>query len=308
MNLGRRLATLRKTRRDGLRNELRRSRKELRKVQRQLEGARARASGAQAELDRERQLAYDTDPLRRVSEALISNYGRGVQGGPFAGMQFPEDVADATESLPMTLLGSVERELHHVVEETIDLSPDIVVNVGCYVGYYAVGMAMRSPKAQVWAFDIDSRHQELCRRLAEHNEVEDRVHTAGLCDPEALQKISSGRTVLVVDCEGCELDVLRPDLAPRLEQATILVELHEHIRPGVTEEILDRFSATHDARILQAQLRFPSEYPQLDFLPWGARFLAIHEPRESLMGWAFLTPRDAPLDESSRVGPESGQA
>jgi len=284
---------------------LRRSRKELRKVQRQLEGAQGRAKAAQAELDRERQLAYEIDPLRRVSEALISNYGRWVQGGPFAGMQFPEDVAGATGGLPMTLLGSVERELHAVVEETIALSPDVVINVGCYVGYYAVGMAMRSPNAQVWAFDIDSKHRELCRRLAEHNEVEDRVHIAGLCDPAALQKIGSGRTALVVDCEGCELDVLRPDLAPRLEQATILVELHEHMRPGLTEEILDRFSATHDARTIQAELRFPSQYPQLDLLPWGARFLAIHEPREALMAWAFLTPRDAPFGESSQVGLES---
>ena len=122
------------------------------------------------------------------------------------------------------------------------------------------------------------------------------MHIAGPCDPEAVEEISLGRTLLIVDCEGCELDILRPDLAPRLEEAISLVELHDHIRPGVTEEILDRFSATYDARTIHSEHAFRATTRSSASCP-GARAFS---PPSSLVGSRW--PRGSSPLETGRSG------
>jgi hypothetical protein len=94
----------------------------------------------------------------------------------------------------------------------------------------------------------------------------------------------------VVDCEGCEAEVLDPALAPPLRRATLIVELHDFLVPTSSMRVIDRFSATHSIERVAAVPRHVDEAEGLDFLGWKQREIAVSEFRFRPMEWAVLTP------------------
>jgi trans-aconitate methyltransferase len=171
------------------------------------------------------------------------------------------------------------------------------VDVGCAEGYYAVGMALRLPNAVVHAFDVDPKAQQLCAEVARLNGVSDRVHVASLCTPQDLQALLVPRALVILDIEGSELELLQPDLASRLAEAVILVELHDFVDPSISGTIKDRFSASHtiDA-VVDARTEPVVDWPALVGLSRRDRAKAMDEQRPVLpypMQWMLLRPRKA---------------
>ncbi len=189
------------------------------------------------------------------------------------------------------VLGSYEAELHEELETLVGRGHDRIVNVGSAEGYYAVGLALRLPAADVFAFDSDPYAQYLNRRLAARNGVRERLRVEGICTPSRLAEVVRGRTLLVVDCEGCELELLRPDLVPGLAQADLVVELHDFLDPAISGKVLGRFTESHDAKVVDSVARDPGAYPALGSLPPAERHEAVDEHRPGPMQWAVLYAR-----------------
>ena len=165
--------------------------------------------------------------LRRQEQILAQLFPEQparISAGPFKGMTY---VGASVGSLLLPkLVGFYEAELGDVIEKVVQHGYERILNVGCAEGYYAVGLALRSPKTKVYAFDIDDKAARLCHELAQHNRVDDRVIFSGACDPARLNEMIQGETVIVCDCEGYELELLDPVKAPKLARADLLVELH----------------------------------------------------------------------------------
>ena len=153
--------------------------------------------------------------LRRVRMFLGQKYGLVVQSGPFAGMSYISEAI--CSSLVPKLLGSYESELHQVLNQILETDYQNVIDIGCAEGYYAVGLALRLPNARVYAMDVDSRARDLCITLAKANNVAERVVIEGACTHDRLNTLIKGRTLIICDCEGCELQLLDPRLAPGLK-------------------------------------------------------------------------------------------
>ena len=110
--------------------------------------------------------------LPELIQAFMEQHGRRVLSGPFVGMDY---VQQATGSALMPkLLGSYEAELHETLEKIAATEYAAIIDIGCAEGYYAIGLAMRLPNAQVYAFDIDPEARELCTAMARLNGVEER--------------------------------------------------------------------------------------------------------------------------------------
>ncbi len=224
--------------------------------------------------------------LPELTRSFIEQHGLCVLSGPFAGMDY---VPQATGSALMPkLLGSYEAELHETLEKVAAANYAEVIDIGCAEGYYANGLARRLPSAQVYAFDIDPEARELCTAMARLNGVEERVIVSGKCGTEELNTLLTNRSLIVCDCEGFELELLRPDLAPTLAQADILVELHDQVQPGLTPLLLSRFEPTHQAILITAAPRDPDQYPPLRFTDPKERQLAVSEFRPAGQQWAFF--------------------
>lgn len=249
---------------------------------------RRRIAELEAELDQAR-----LDPGVWVARRVADELGLAVRSGPFAGLRFPEAAVgapDHADCLPAKLLGCYERELHEPLERLIARGFSTIVNVGAAEGYYAVGFALRVPGARVHAFEIDETRQELCRELARTNGVADRVETAGECDAAWLAGLEDD-CLLLMDCEGCEVDLLGPEQAAGLAGSAVVLELHDFIDPRSGGEVVDRFASTHDVERIAATPRYTGDFPELEFLGWKNREIAVSEVRTHPMEWAVLTPR-----------------
>jgi hypothetical protein len=146
-------------------------------------------------------------------------------------------------------LGCYELELHDVVESAIARRYDRVIDVGCAEGYYAVGLAWRMPQTEVIAFDIDPIARWQTRRLAAMVGVSTNVRVNNACEWSDLNQLISDRTLVFVDVEGYESDLLSVEHVPSLKKADLLIEIHEGDGAGradtVEESMRERFQHSH---------------------------------------------------------------
>jgi hypothetical protein len=98
----------------------------------------------------------------------------------------------------------------------------------------------------------------------------------------------SEHTLIFCDIEGAELDLLGPDLIPRLSQTDLIVEAHDDHRPGVTETLVRRFLPSHRIEIRYHCAKAPTEFPILSTIPAREHALLLEEGRPRAQCWIRL--------------------
>jgi len=253
-------------------------------------------------------------PLRTLSAphwhlaALLvrrSSRYRAVDG-PFRGMRIELSPLSGRHLLGY-LLGSQELELRDAIEQVAGGGYRTVLNVGAADGYYTIGLAMRLPRAKMVAFEgLDELHTVIAR-AARANSVEDRVAIHGFCTVATLNahlEAASQPTLVMMDIEGGEAELLDPVAVPQLTHADILVETHDAFVAGVTETLIERFGATHEVTCYTARPRVLNDFPP-GFLPWFRRLfphLAVelmNERRTGVQRWLLLTAKVNQINAAS---------
>ena len=212
-----------------------------------------------------------------------------VQNGPFAGMRYARALPAGSIFYPK-LLGSYEAELQPVFERIIRTNYTAVVDVGCADGYYAVGLAMRMPGVIVYAYDIDPSVREICVANAELNGVSDRVRIAPYCDSEELRRLNLGeRAFILADCEGFEMTLFPPDIVSHMVNHDLLIEVHDFIDITIRDTLRERFSATHDATLVDSVDDYLKgdvfNFPQLTGKSRSLKKDVMSERRPGIMQW-----------------------
>ena len=179
-------------------------------------------------------------------------------------------------------------------------------------GYYAAGLAMRIPGARVVAYDGFKWAQHLLRQMIKLNHLQDRVEVRGLVDPAELERVLSQakRPAVVCDVDGYEQQLIDPVAVPSLKRALILLELHDHLVPGITEEMRRRFSTTASIAHIPDRERTLSDLPPGLTLPrqealWGINELQFRGVRQS---WMYLVPRMVAAEHPLASGIWTGSA
>jgi hypothetical protein len=102
--------------------------------------------------------------------------------------------------------------------------------------------------------------------------------------------------VVICDVEGYEEKLLDPQRVPALARAVLLVELHDFIIPGITDELKKRFGATHKIKHIWQQPRsrsqFPWRTPGTRLLPKAYLDWSVSEWRPVPMAWLWMEPHD----------------
>lgn len=214
-----------------------------------------------------------------------------VLRGPFAGMAYiPRAFYGMVEA---KLLGTYELELHPVINQVIAEAPRTIIDIGAAEGYYAVGLAFRMPASHVVAFEMEARGRQLLAQLAALNGVQDRIRVLGAADVPALRDAlgkAAGGVFVICDVEGYEDVLLDPQAVPDLARAAMLVEIHDHLNPGVGDRIEARFNRTHEVRILHSRPRTLADLPPGLATGDVEAADAVWE-RDQLMRWFHLSPR-----------------
>jgi hypothetical protein len=233
---------------------------------------------------------------------LLAVYGPSIGPGPFEGMRYLTTLDEGC--LAPKLVGCYEEELHEPIAELLQRDYRRVINVGCASGFYVAGFARALPRAHVWGFDLAPDALARARRVAEMNGVADRVTLERRAlSPEALGAlIGPEPTLVLVDIDGPEIDLLDPGGSARLAEADVVVELHDYVNPAITSTITSRYRPTHDIRVLKEWGRnpTPAHYPRLAVVPFGwARRAAVAERRPARQSWAIMTAARSPTAASA---------
>lgn len=244
---------------------------------------------------------------RFIASKLYAMTGGRCLSGPFAGMRLEVDSSWGDGDLAPKLLGCYEQELHPALEAAIAREPGIVVDVGCAEGYDAVGLARRLPAARIHAFDLDAGGREICATNARLDQVEDRVSIAAECTPRELAAILDGvpsvlmASLVLMDCEGHERELVDPTIADALADTELIIELHPFVHADIIERLRAALSATHGLGIVREGARDPSAWPVLERLSSLDRWLTVCEFRPQVMRW--LVARAAAAEEMRAVPP-----
>lgn len=218
-----------------------------------------------------------------------------VRGGIFAGMRYGSLDATCSAILPK-LLGTYEAELAEVFTRMLERSYEIIYDVGCAEGYYAVGLALRFPRCKVVAFDVDPRARGLCEENALTNGVASRLEIRGAVSADELASLSLDRRCLIIcDCEGYEGELFNARSLHAYRNCDLVVETHDFIEPRVSEKIENLFSLTHHVSkihsIDDAQKARQYRHPLIDHLDMHARETALAESRPVIMQWLVLSSK-----------------
>jgi hypothetical protein len=170
-----------------------------------------------------------------------------------------------------------------------------VIDVGAAEGYLAVGAALLFPRSHVIAYEAMAGDREAMARLAAFNGVANRVRCEGFCDGEQLTAALTRaeiETLVIMDIEGGELELLDPGRIPALRSSTILVETHDFKVQGCVRNIIDRFEKTHAIEKVSSRPRRRQDIPF--WLPslLSKWFIdASSDFRSGEQEWLYMVPR-----------------
>lgn len=222
-----------------------------------------------------------------IENTVVSREGQHIRSGPFKGMNYG---VRATEGARVArLLGCYEASLSPIIEQIIARAYPLVIDIGSAEGYYAIGLARRMPNSRILARDESETARQACAGLADLNNVSERVEVGGLFSHADFEICRDNPTVVICDIEGAEHDLLRPDLAPGLKHADILVECHERLSPGITPTLIQRFSDTHKITRIDRTLDVSALPGWMNDLSDMDRLLALWEWRGGPTPWLWMT-------------------
>lgn len=241
--------------------------------------------------------AYLNNLLRHMARwrvSLLGNtfarkHGLTIYAGPFKGMEYLDHSTEGC--LLPRLLGCYEAELHNDLRAFVTEGIDTIVDIGCAEGYYAVGLARLMPSARVHAYDTDPAARKSCLGLAVKNGVQDRIVLGETFTGDLFEKFADRRTLVMIDTEGFEEELMRPDRWPALKRLNIIMETHPEAHSDIVATMRERFSASHDITIRMTGPR------AVELPPWLLRqnhldqLLAIWEFRTTPTPWFVMRPK-----------------
>jgi len=223
-----------------------------------------------------------------ITNTYIQKCGVGIFQGPFKDMQF---LNQSSEGCHMAkLFGTYEQPLHKYIEEIISTKYETIFNIGSAEGYYSVGLATRMQTTKILSFDLNVAAQKACIELAKKNNVSKSIEVFGEFHPELVKSHENEKCLILCDVEGEENRLLDIANYPALIKFDILVESHDCFKSGMTEELVNRFSPTHQIIIIN-----DNGQRHLDIQPeWFLKFshldqlLAVWEWRSGPTPWIFM--------------------
>jgi hypothetical protein len=223
-----------------------------------------------------------------LANDIIKAYGSRSQSGLFKGMACLQDADEGC--LVPKLLGCYEEELTAAIEDMSKEGYDRVIDVGCASGYWLTGLALRMPGADAFGFDINDRALKRCSEMLRINGVQSRVKLANRCTPDDFEKLIKDRTIVFMDIDGPEFELLDPKLSPALLRASIIVECHDYLNPKIIPTLLERFRSSHSIQRVASRIRQPSleAYPGLKALPQEHWSAALDERRPAIQEWLIM--------------------
>ncbi len=241
----------------------------------------------------ERNKVFKETPVR--ANVLSERFGLITLDGPFKSLIYPS-MKSVGSSLYPKLIGSYEKELWPILNEFKTNDYSEILDIGCAEGYYAVGLARMFDNAIINAYDINYEARELCRKMADVNQVGDRVMIHSNCTSEVLENFNfKGRGLIICDCEGFEKELFNNENIDHLRNCDLIIETHDFIDINISVKIKELFIKTHDITSIKSiddiEKTHTYYFKVLENLPLEEKLLFLSEHRPAIMEWVICRSR-----------------
>ena len=170
------------------------------------------------------------------------------------------------------------------------------INLGAADGYYGVGVVISGIFKDSICYEITNDGQEVIHKTAMINGVEDKVCVFGEAKPDFYKNHPQSlrdNSVLFLDVEGAEFEILNENVFSAFEKSIIISELHPNkIDHGSEELILLRKKSerTHTITEINTDGRDLSIFPELSDFSDNDRWLICSEGRRETGSWWRFDP------------------
>jgi hypothetical protein len=228
---------------------------------------------------------------KSLSQEVFAALGNTVRGGPFAGMKIYQQDYWEDGNSSAKLIGCYEQELQGSLERALSRHPEMIINIGCAEGFYAVGLA-RLTQVVVHALDIQAQALRACNLAAQKNGVQNRVLTRlGCHNAQELNIAGPEKRLYLLDCEGQEYHLLARQACPALNHSDLIVECHDFMYAPISQTLAWRFADTHDVEYLPFIFPRLQSFPCLSTFSTANQLLASNEIRPQPSGWLVCWAR-----------------
>lgn len=242
---------------------------------------------------------------RRLSHLLSRHHRDTVAHGPLKGFRLADEPSWGGGDRGAMVLGLYERE---VLDALVAISPRrrVFIDLGAADGYYGVGLVAGKLFASSYCFERTADGRRALEATAAKNDVTDRVQVygeAGKTFYESIPRRDIDDSVLLVDVEGAEFDLIDAATFRVFSKAVVIIEIHEWIPDSETRirDLVAAASPTHSVQKIVTGARDLSAFPELKALDDTNRWLLCSEGRPCLMTWLRFDPRQ----EETRPAPRS---
>lgn len=237
-------------------------------------------------LERRQILSYDLD----------KEFGSVVRYGPLKGFKFTGSTWWAGPERGAMLLGLYELEVLESFKD-IPSSYNTFINVGAADGYYGVGVLAGSLFSKSICYEISEAGRQTIKENAALNGVSDRVEIKGAANKDFYKDIDKtilDHSVLLIDIEGGEFEIVNKETFEAFRKSIIIIELHEwSLSEGKMEleKLLNDSRFTHHVTEFRTGPRDPSSFQELKKYSDTDRWLICSEGRPEVMRWWRFDPK-----------------
>ena len=236
----------------------------------------------------------------KLSELVDELFKSTVGYGPFKGLVLTNNrqgqMTWSFGSRAATLLGIYEQEVLNMLSEMSSRKRNFI-DIGAADGYYAVGCLVNNLYENAICYEISNDARKVIEINARNNLVENRITIRGEAKKDFYLEIDSSilwDSVILIDIEGGEFDLLDANAFRYLKNSVIIIELHDWFFQNgreLKEKLLSAAEVTHDIKQVQTSTRDLSKFVELEGMNDTDRWLICSEGRGQLMTWLRLTPK-----------------
>jgi hypothetical protein len=234
----------------------------------------------------------------RVSREVFEMMGGEVRYGPLKGLRLSDDAWWGAPDKASMLLGLYEQELLTVLCTKPLTARSNFIDIGAADGYYAIGLVMAGFYKKSFCFEISEKGRETIKYNAGVNGVASQVEVFGKADETLVGRLSQDQiddSVVLVDIEGGEFDVLSEAFLQSFQHAYILIEIHNWVE-DFEKKYLKLLLAASKYFFIDAVKpvnRDLTQFTELNDFTDDNRYLICSEGRPNVMRFLRLNPKSA---------------
>ena len=230
----------------------------------------------------------------RIQNLVANFHQQTIAYGPFKGFKF-DPASSWGEDRGSMILGIYEQEILESLEQ-ISSRFKTFIDLGAADGYYGIGVLVNTIFSKSYCFEISENGREVIAKNAALNNVIDKVVIKGEARKDFYEGIPSEdlkSSVLLVDIEGGEFDLLDKNTFAAFSHSIIFIELHhQFFEDGENKlsKLIADAKDTHLIDVLTMSNRNLSKFDELNTLNDTDRWMLCSEGRPFMMKWLRLDP------------------